>query len=160
VVDDGPPWVSCIRVEAAARRPAFGRCPGAAPGMIPRGCLMRATIRTSVTSREPEIPFLLSIDIRAGRVAVHGDFDREHVERFLDSVSLLEYSASPCWSVDVAGVSFCDAGGLRALLEARRFAERTGRTFRITGAGPWMRHLLPMIGLTGVESSRILRSVS
>jgi anti-anti-sigma factor len=121
---------------------------------------MTETIRTSVTSREPEIPFLLSIDIRAGRISVHGDFDREHVERFLDLISLLDHSASTCWVVDVGGVSFCDAGGLRALLEARRSAERTGRTFRITGAGPWMRHLLPMIGLTGVESSRILRSVS
>ena len=121
---------------------------------------MRATIRTGVAGREPEIPFRLSIDIPAGRISVQGDFDRQHVGRFLDSISLLDHSPSPSWSVDVAAVSFCDAGGLRALLAARRAAERTGRTFRITGAGPWMRHLLPMIGLTAVESPRILRSVS
>jgi anti-anti-sigma regulatory factor len=122
---------------------------------------MTATIRPSAPGYElPTTPFLLSIDINAGRLAIHGDFDRQHVERFLDAISLLDHSPSPSWSVDVASVSFCDAGGLRGLLAAQRFAERTGRSFRVTGAGPWMRHLLPLIGLTAVPPSRILRSVS
>jgi anti-anti-sigma regulatory factor len=122
---------------------------------------MRATIRPSAPGDElPTTPFLLSIDIAAGRVAIHGDFDRQHVERFLDAIGLLDQSPSPSWSVDVAAVSFCDAGGLRGLLAAQRFAEQTGRTFRVTGAGPWMRHLLPLIGLTAVRPSQILRSVS
>jgi hypothetical protein len=39
-------------------------------------------------------------------------------------------------------------------------AELAGRSFRITGAGPRMRHLLPMIGLSvPAESVRILRAV-
>lgn len=105
-------------------------------------------------------PFLLSIDIPAGRVAIHGDFDRQHVEAFLDAVNLLDHSPSHTWCIDVAAVSFCDAGGLRGLLSARRFADRTGHTFRITGASPWMCHLLPMIGLTAAQPSRILRSVT
>lgn len=121
---------------------------------------MTATIRPTAPDQESDTPFVLSIDIRAGRVSVHGDFDRRHVERFVDAIGLLDFSPSPHWSVDVAAVDFCDAGGLRALLAAQRFAVRTGRTFRITGAGPWMRHLLPMVGLSAVPSSRILRSVS
>jgi anti-anti-sigma regulatory factor len=121
---------------------------------------MRATIPAGAAGSEPQTPFLLSIDLRAGRVAIQGDFDRQHVVRFLDTIGLLDSSPAPCWSVDVAAVSFCDAGGLRALVAAQRFAERTGRTFRITGAGPWMRQLLAMIGLTSVQPSRILRPVS
>jgi anti-anti-sigma regulatory factor len=121
---------------------------------------MRATIPGGAAGSEPQTPFLLSLDIRAGRVAIQGDFDREHVVPFLDTIGLLDDSPSPSWSIDVADVSFCDAGGLRALVTAQRFAERTGRTFQITGAGPWMYHLLPMIGLTAVQSSRILRSVT
>jgi anti-anti-sigma regulatory factor len=121
---------------------------------------MRATIPAGVTGSEPQTPFLLSLDIRAGRIAIQGDFDREHVVPFLDTVGLLDSSPCPCWSVDVADVSFCDAGGLRALVAAQRFAEQTGRTFQITGAGPWMHHLLPMIGLPAIEPSRLLRSVT
>jgi anti-anti-sigma regulatory factor len=122
---------------------------------------MTATIGPGAPGYElPATPFVLSLDIPAGHVAIHGDFDRRHVERFLDAISLLDHSPSPSWSVDVATVTFCDAGGLRGLLAAQRFAERTGRTFRVTGAGSWMRHLLRLIGLTAVQPSRDLRSVS
>jgi anti-anti-sigma regulatory factor len=117
---------------------------------------MRATIRPGAPGYElPTTPFLLSIDIAAGRLAIHGDFDRQHVERFLDAIRLLDHSPSPSWSVDVASVSFCDAGGLRGLLAAQRLAEQAGRTFQVTGAGP-----LSLVGLTAVQPSRILRSVS
>jgi anti-anti-sigma regulatory factor len=125
-----------------------------------QGSIMTATIPPPAPRNEAAAPFRLSIDIESGRIAIHGDFDREHVGRFLDTIGLLDHSLSLSWTVDVADVSFCDAGGLRALLAAQRFAERNGRGFRITGADPWMRHLLPMIGLTGVQSPRILRSVS
>jgi anti-anti-sigma regulatory factor len=121
---------------------------------------MTATIRSAATTAELAAPFLLSIDVAAGRVAIHGDFDRQHVDRFLDVMSLLAYSPSPLWSVDVSAVSFCDAGGLRGLLAAKRLAEDNSRTFRVTRAGPWMRHLLPMIGLSAATgSARILRVV-
>jgi len=122
---------------------------------------MTATIRSVRAASEPASPpFLLSIDLAAGRVAVSGDLDRRQVERFLEGVGLLASSPSSAWSVDVSAVTFCDAGGLRGLLAAKRLAERAGRSFRITGAGPWMRHLLPMIGLSvPAESTRILRAV-
>ena len=122
---------------------------------------MTATIRSAGDGDEPAaLPFLLSIDVSGGSVAVRGDLDRDHVELFLGAVRLLTAAPSPCWSVDVSAVTFCDAGGLRGLLAAKRLAERAGRSFRITGAGPWMRHLLPMIGLSvPAESTRILRAV-
>ena len=104
-------------------------------------------------------PFLLSIDIPAGRIAIHGDFDREHLDRFLDAVFLLEDSPAPSLSVDVSAVTFCDAGGLRGLLAAQRLATRTGHAFRVTRAGRWMRRLLPMVGLTAFDDARALRAV-
>ena len=122
---------------------------------------MTATIRSTAARTVPATPlFLLSVDVIDGVVAIHGDFDREHVERFLQAVSLLSYSPSPCWSIDVSAVSFCDAGGLRGLFAAKRSAEQAHRTFRVTRAGPWMRSLLPAIGLTASDASpRILRSI-
>jgi anti-anti-sigma regulatory factor len=122
---------------------------------------MTATIRSADSAFDTAAPpFRLAIDVGAGSVAIHGDFDREHVESFLDAVSLLEYSPSPRWSIDVSAVAFCDAGGLRALLAARRLADLKGRTLRVTRAGRWMRRLLPMIGLSPARTSlRILRPV-
>jgi anti-anti-sigma regulatory factor len=121
---------------------------------------MRATIRSAAAPERGAPPFLLSVDVAAGQVAIQGDFDRQHVDRFLRAAGLLAYSPSPTWSVDVSAVTFCDAGGLRGLLAVKRAAERDGRTFRVTRAGPWMRHLLPMIGLgAAAGSTRILRSI-
>jgi anti-anti-sigma regulatory factor len=112
---------------------------------------MTATIRSSAAGAEPAAPaFLLSIDLTDGSVAVHGDLDREHVGCFLETVGLLTSSEAPCWSIDVSAVTFCDAGGLRGLLEAKRCADRAHRAFRVAGAGPWIRLLLPMIGLDAV----------
>jgi anti-anti-sigma regulatory factor len=122
---------------------------------------MTATIGPTAPPSPPPAPlFLLSIDVAAGRVAVHGDLDREHSERFLDAARLLAFSRSPGWSIDVSAVTFCDAGGLCALLVARKLAHRSGRTFRVTRAGPWMRRLLPMVGLEATDTtSRSLRPV-
>jgi anti-anti-sigma regulatory factor len=122
---------------------------------------MTATVRPSVSIVDTtSTPFLLSIDVGAGRIAIHGDLDRDRVQTFLDAVSLLQYSPSPFWSIDVSAVAFCDAGGLRGLLAARRLAEQHGRTLRVTQAGRWMRRLLPMIGITVAEAyARILRPV-
>jgi anti-anti-sigma regulatory factor len=122
---------------------------------------MTATIVSSAAADLPATPlFLLSIDVTAGTLAVHGDLDREHVERFLQTVDLLPYSPSRCWSIDVSAVTFCDAAGLRGLLAARRSAEQEGRDFRVIRAGRWMRRLLPMIELpTYEEPTSILRVI-
>ena len=104
-------------------------------------------------------PFLITIDVPAGRVAIHGDFDREHLDGFLDAVRQLADSPAPSLTVDVAAVTFCDAGGLRGLLAAQRLAAQTGRTFRVTRAGRWMRRLLPVVGLTPVDDARVLSAV-
>ena len=104
-------------------------------------------------------PFLLAIDVPAGNVAIHGDFDREHLAGFLDALHQLEDSPAPSLSVDVGAVTFCDAGGLRGLLAAQRLATRTGHAFRVTRAGRWMRRLLPMVGLAPFDETRVLSAV-
>lgn len=91
-------------------------------------------------------PFLLSIDVAAGTVVVHGELDRRHVDRLLGAVKVLVHSPSPCWSIDVSGVSFCDACGLRSLQVAQQLASREGRTLRIARPGPWLDRLLSVAG--------------
>jgi anti-anti-sigma factor len=109
---------------------------------------MTSTAGDIAPDRDPVLPpFLLSIDIAAGRISLHGELDRRHVDRLLEAVAVLEYSTSPRWSVDLAGVTFCDTAGLHALVEAHRHAQDAGRTFAVTRPGPWLRRLLRLAGL-------------
>src|SRR4051794_20924001 len=119
---------------------------------------MTATIVPTDLEATPP-PFLLSIDVPAGRVAIHGDFDREHLDGFLHALHQLEDSPAACLSVDVGAVTFCDAGGLRGLLAAQSLAEQTDRAFRVTRAGRWMRRLLPLVGLVPSDEARALSAV-
>jgi anti-anti-sigma factor len=95
-------------------------------------------------------PFLLSIDLDRGRVSLHGELDRPHVDRLLESVAVLGYSTSPRLTIDLAGVTFCDAAGLRGLLEAHRLADDTGRPLAVVRCSPWMRRLLVLAGLSSL----------
>lgn len=92
-------------------------------------------------------PFLLSVDLDGGRVSLHGELDQRHVHRLREAVAVLAYSPAARWSLDVAGVTFCDAAGLRVLLAAHRLAADTGRSLVLTRSGPWLRRLLHLAGL-------------
>jgi anti-sigma B factor antagonist len=92
-------------------------------------------------------PFLLSIDVARGRVTVHGDLDRLHVHRLLEALGILIHSPSPTWSVDASGITFCDAGGLRGLLEGQQLAHEAGRGYTVTRARPWLRYLMQLVEL-------------
>jgi hypothetical protein len=73
-------------------------------------------------------PFLLSTDAPGGRISLHGELDRRHVDRLLRSLAVLSCSQSPRWWVDLAG----DAG----------------RTLVVSRPGPWLRRLLDLAGLS------------
>lgn len=92
-------------------------------------------------------PFLVSIDVVAGRVSLHGELDHLHVDRLLESVAVLRFSEARTWSIDVDAVTFCDAAGLRGLVAAQRLAEDAGRSLALTRCGPWLRELVDAAGL-------------
>jgi anti-anti-sigma factor len=92
-------------------------------------------------------PFLLSIDVADGRITVHGELDRVHVHRFVEAMGVLAYSSSPSWSIDASAITFCDATGLRGLLEARELARAAGRGFRVTHPSRSLRRLLDLVGV-------------
>ena len=95
----------------------------------------------------PAPPFLLSIDLADGRVAVHGELDRHQVHRLAEAVDALGHSPSHCWSIDVSAVTFCDVEGLRGLLAAQRLADRSGHRLFVTRPSPWLRRLLHLTDL-------------
>jgi anti-anti-sigma factor len=92
-------------------------------------------------------PFLLSVDVAAGCITVHGELDRIHVHPFVEALGALAYSSSPSWSIDASAITFCDATGLRGLLQAQELARAAGRGFRVTHPSRWLRRLLDLVGV-------------
>lgn len=106
--------------------------------------------KLDVFASAPELPvppFLLSIDLSNSRVTMHGELDRDQVHRLAEAIDALAHSPSPCWSIDVSAVTFCDVEGLRGLLEAQRLAARSGHHLSVTRPRPWLRHLLRLTDL-------------
>jgi anti-anti-sigma regulatory factor len=99
---------------------------------------------TAVPSPDPP-EFRLLIDIASGRISVQGDLDRPHVPQLVDAVDLLRCSPSPRWSIDAAGITFCDAGGLRGLLHANEMAVRYGVTVEVTRPSRMLARLLAIL---------------
>ena len=50
--------------------------------------------------------------------------------------------------LDLTGVRLLDSAGIRALLNARRLADTTGRRLRITGASGIVRNVLDLTGVS------------
>ncbi|MGK5114216.1 MULTISPECIES: STAS domain-containing protein [unclassified Geodermatophilus] len=106
----------------------LARSPGSSPDPLPR-------------------PLLVSVDLRAGRVSVTGELDRGSAHHLLDALAALSLTGLPAWTVDGAGITFCDATGLRALARARVLAAGRGRTLGVVGLRPFLAALVELAGL-------------
>ncbi len=109
---------------------------------------MSSTILAPAPDRTGDLPpFLVSIDVVAGRVSLHGELDARHVDRLLESVAVLACSGAPTWSIDVDGLTFCDVAGLRGLLAARELAQQAGRSLSLARCRTWLQELVRLAGL-------------
>ncbi|WP_199582440.1 STAS domain-containing protein [Blastococcus sp. TF02-9] len=86
----------------------------------------------------------LAVDLADGRLGLSGDLDRGTCEQLLAVCPLLTLAAAPVWAVDLAGLTFCDAEGLRALIAVRRAAADAGAAVVAVGARPFLRRLLTL----------------
>ena len=93
-------------------------------------------------------PLLLSIDLQSGRITATGELDRAVAHRLGDALSSLALTGHRTWTVDAAGISFCDAEGLRVLAAGVALAESRGGTLRVTDPSPITAHLLRLVGMT------------
>jgi anti-anti-sigma factor len=104
---------------------------------------MNAPLASSAASP----PVLMSIDVAGGRITMHGELDRSHVDRLDEAVHALAGSTAASWSVDASSVTFCDTEGLRALLRAKRRAEAAGHRFVVVRPTRCLRRLLDVVGI-------------
>jgi anti-anti-sigma factor len=78
-------------------------------------------------------------------MAVVGELDRATVPRFARAVADL---ADPGRLVlDLNQLEFIDAGGLRAIVDMARQAERSGRSLQLANPSPTLRRLFTLTGL-------------
>jgi anti-anti-sigma factor len=73
----------------------------------------------------------VSVDLPSSSVRVGGELDRNTAHHLLEAVEMLTTRSSRRWRLDAAGVTFCDAGGLRALTDAQAYAAAHGRILRV-----------------------------
>jgi anti-sigma B factor antagonist len=106
----------------------------------------------------PQRPLLLSIDLRTGCVTAAGELDRLVAHRLADALQALSLTGHRAWTVDVSGLTFCDAEGLRALAAAAALAEERGCTLRLVAPSPFTVRLLRLTGLTGLLGAAAARS--
>jgi anti-sigma B factor antagonist len=80
---------------------------------------------------------------------VTGELDIATAQQALDYLSdVIDHSGAPV-SVDLGGVTFCDASGLGVLARAANRARQLGREFMLTSARP---SLLKIMRITGLDN--------
>ncbi len=94
-------------------------------------------------------PALLSVQVRRTRatVVLSGELDRDSAHHLVDALASLTGTDQPCWVVDAAAVTWCDAGGLRALAAAHALALTHGRRLRLVNASRCVERLVRLSGL-------------
>jgi anti-sigma B factor antagonist len=121
---------------------------GGSPALSSRD---EAVAQTAVAHPGHDVPIHLSCQISAGGravIALRGDLDLATVDRVVRYVTdMIDRHAGPA-SVDLHGVTFCDACGLGALIRVAAHAERTGRRLTMTRPSA---ALTKIMRITGVD---------
>jgi anti-anti-sigma factor len=88
----------------------------------------------------------VSVDVPHARVSVTGELDRESSHHLLDALTVLTAQPGRRWRLDASGVTFCDAGGVRALGRAHALATAHGRTLQLERTSRSVDRLVQLVG--------------
>ena len=119
---------------------------------------MRARKVSERRTEDSARPLLLSIDLQSGRITVAGELDRAVAHRLADGLDALALTGHRTWTVDAAGITFCDAEGLRVLAGAAALADDRGCTLRLVDASPFTVRLLRLVGMADLLDRPSARS--
>jgi anti-anti-sigma factor len=91
-------------------------------------------------------PLAVSVDVPLARVSVAGELDRESAHHLVDALTVLTAHPARRWRLDAAGVTFCDAGGVRALGRAHALATAHGRTLQFERTSRSVDRVVELVG--------------
>jgi anti-sigma B factor antagonist len=94
----------------------------------------------------PITPLAVSVDLPHARVRVAGDLDRESSHHLVDAMVMLTTRSSRRWRLDAGDVTYCDAGGLRALSDAYALAAEHGRSLQLVRSSRPVDRLVELLG--------------
>jgi anti-sigma B factor antagonist len=145
----GPDGGSDVVVMIAPRRrPVLAPVQIRPPGREPAG---REPVRLEPVTLEPA---QLELSSRMGPdgyqvISVAGELDIATAEKAYTYISEIIDSWPVPVTVDLSGLTFCDASGLGVLAKAARHARQAGRQLSLTSARPSLLRLMRMTGLDG-----------
>ena len=105
--------------------------------------------------RVPPEAVQLGLSCRTGSdgnqvVSVTGELDIATADQAYAYISKVIDSWPTVVSVDLSGLTFCDASGLGVLAKIARHARQAGRQLRLTSARPSLLKIMRLTGLDGV----------
>ena len=101
---------------------------------------------SSSTDAPPVLPLAVSVDLPSAQVRVAGELDRESAHHLVDAMVMLTTRPSRRWRLDAGDVTFCDAGGLRALSNAHALATEHGRSLQLVRTSRSVDRLVELLG--------------
>ena len=122
--------------------PAFGPAGGDRNGPAPAAAGWLAVVPPGLTHR-------IYPDGHAVAV-ISGELDAATADQAYDYVRRVFDRSSGPVRVDLAGLSFCDARGLRTLVRMAAHARQTGRRLSLSGTRPG---ILKIMRITGVDAN-------
>lgn len=101
---------------------------------------------SSPTAPAPAAALAVSVDLPSSLVSVSGELDRDSAHHLLDAMAMLTTRTSRRWRLDAGAVTFCDAGGVRALSSAHALATAHGRSLHVTRTSRQVDRLVELVG--------------
>jgi anti-anti-sigma factor len=101
---------------------------------------------TTTIGVTPVPPLAVSVDLSSAKVRVAGELDRESAHHLVEAVAMLTTRHSRNWRLDAGDVTFCDAGGLRALSDAHTMATEHGRRLDVVRSSRPVDRLVELLG--------------
>jgi anti-sigma B factor antagonist len=83
-------------------------------------------------------------------VSMSGELDAFNAQSLFDVVSGLELDGQRAVTLDLSGLTFCDAGGVSAVLRADRFLHDRGGRLKIRGVSGLPRRVFTLAGIDKV----------
>lgn len=115
-----------------------------------RACAPGAPVRARPGTRGTAVPLETCVRVRASGapvVAVFGELDLATAKVFRDVVNRAVHRYGPDVVIDAAGITFCDACGVGALVHAANDAHAAGGTLTLVASPPHLTRLLRLVGL-------------
>lgn len=94
----------------------------------------------------PVTALAVSVDLPSSLVSVAGELDRDSAHHLLDAMAVLTTRTSRRWRLDASAVTFCDAGGVRALSSAHALATAHGRSLDVERTSRQVDRLVELVG--------------